>query len=55
MVRSHQPGMASALLETAERLAAEHGMAYPKHSWDRTNAGVRWSQKQMKKRGEQVW
>lgn len=55
MVRSYVPGAASKMFETAERLASEHGMAYPKHSWDRTNAGVRWSQKQMRKRGEQVW
>jgi hypothetical protein len=55
MVRSYEPGAAGKMLETAERLASEHGYAYPKHSWDRTEAGVRWSQKQMRKRGEQVW
>lgn len=55
MVKSHVPGGAGKMLETAERLAAEHGMAYPKHSWDRSVQGVQWSQKQMRKRGEQVW
>lgn len=55
MVKSNVPGAAGKMLETAERLANEHGMAYPKHSWDRTTPGVRWSQKQMKRRGEQVW
>lgn len=55
MIKSNAPGAASKMLETAERLATEHGMAYPKHSWDRTNAGVRWSQNQMRKRGEKVW
>lgn len=55
MVRSYEPGAAGKMLETAERLATEHGMAFPKHSWDRTGPGVKWSQKQMRKRGEQVW
>lgn len=55
MVRSYVPGAASKMLETAERLASEHGYAYPKHSWQRTPDGVGWSQAQMRKRGEQVW
>ena len=55
MVRSYVPGGAGKMLETAEKLATEHGYAFPKHSWDRTGPGVRWSQKQMKKRGEPVW
>ena len=55
MVKSHVPNGAGMLLETAERLAAEHGMAYPKHSWDRSVQGVQWSQAQMRKRGEKVW
>ncbi|WP_020142329.1 hypothetical protein [Terracoccus sp. 273MFTsu3.1] len=55
MVKSHVPNGAGMMLETAERLASEHGMAYPKHSWDRSVQGVQWSQGQMRKRGEKVW
>jgi hypothetical protein len=55
MVQSHQPGLASKMLDTAEKIAREHGVTYPRHSEARTHEGVAWSQKQMKKRGEQVW
>lgn len=55
MVRSYVPGAAGKMLETAEKLATEHGYAFPKHSWDRTTKGVQWSQKQMRKRGEEVF
>lgn len=55
MVKSHQPGLASKMLDTAEKISREHGVTFPKHSEDRTNEGIAWSRKQMRKRGEQVW
>jgi hypothetical protein len=56
MIHSEEPGTARRLHDAARRLSAEHpDMVAPRHSSNRTTAGVRWSRKEMQRHGEEVW
>lgn len=56
LVHSEKPGTASKMHAVARRIASEHpDIAMPRHSEHRTEEGVAWSRKEMKKYGEQVW
>lgn len=56
LVHSSQRGTASKMHAVARRIASENAdIAMPRHSVQRTDEGVAWSQKEMRKHGEQVW
>lgn len=58
MIEVHYPmrrqGIASLLMATATKVAAEHGLASPRHSSARTAAGLDWSQAYEERTGGRV-
>ena len=56
LVESDKRGLASDLLRVSETISKENpDISEPKHSTNRSTAGIGWSQAKMKERGQQIW